>query len=571
MPYAHVRILAVYLMALATGSCGWSAACTAATFELARRTDGAIIQGVKLEGDIVPGDSQKLLEFYNTYGDWVSPIYLRSKGGNVDEAMKMGVVIRRLRLETDVPLWDVGRQPIDIIKIDHQENMICASACFLVYAAGAKRSGNYLALHRPYLPREEAKKINDAEYEALQKQLVPKVKAYLADMEIDQYWIDRMFAASSQDRYMPTWAEADSKLHHLMGMVPSLEEIVLSKCNLDTDVDKKLSALRSAPGSLSVDDQEKSKRLIEDSMVFFQCEKTVLDDMQSAAFERENDATLKEKCKTIPTLTDSESTTLKALFAKGTNVAPDEDKLRLQLFTKYEAYRQCWIKEAYALSFAATNRWSNEIKNSKRIASNSASASDFEAKGLSPEAMAKKGKDAYEAGNDAAAKGWFEKAAALGNAEAMMGMSWIYGNGRGVPKDETESLRWRRMAADNGNSGAMWLIGTAYEQGENVRQDYAEAMRWYEKAAGRKDTSAMRSIANLYEKGLGVTVNYPEAIRWFTKAADLGDSFAAYSIGAHYLFAMGGVPKDESKGREWMKRAAAMGDGSANRWLIENP
>jgi hypothetical protein len=566
----HVRILAVYLMAVAAGSCGWSAACTAATFELARRTDGTIIQGVKLEGDIVPGDSQKLLEFYNTYGARVSPIHLRSKGGNVDEAMKMGTIIRRLRLETDVPVWDVGRQPIDSIRIDHQENMICASACFLVYAAGAKRFGNYLAMHRPYLPREEAKKINDAEYEALQKQSVPKVKAYLADMEIDQYWIDRMFAASSQDRYMPTWAEADSKLHHLMGIVPSLEEIVLSKCNQDADVDRKLSALRNAPGSLSVDNQEKSKRLIEDSMVFFRCQKTVLDDMRSAAFERENDAALKEKCKKFPTLTDSELATLKALFAKGANVAPDEDKLRLRLSSKLDAYKQCWSKEAYALFFAATNRWSNEIKNSKRLASNSASANDFEAKGLSPEAMAKKGTDAYEAENYIVARGWFEKSAALGNAEAMMGMSWIYGNGRDVPKDETEALRWRRMSAENGNAGAMWLIGRAYEEGENVPQDFAEAMRWYEKAADRKDTSAMKSIAQLYEDGRGVTKDYAEAMRWFRKAVDLGDSFAAYSIGVHYLYAYG-VPKDESKGREWMKRAAAMGDGSANRWLIENP
>jgi hypothetical protein len=151
--------------------------CTASTFELARRTDGTIIRGIKLEGEIVPGDAQKLLEFYDAYGFMVSPIFLRSKGGNVEEAMKMGTIIRRLRLETRIPtLFDVGSQPIDFIKIDHQENMICASACFLVYAGGASRFGNYLALHRPSLPREEARKINDAEYEALQKQMLPKVR-----------------------------------------------------------------------------------------------------------------------------------------------------------------------------------------------------------------------------------------------------------------------------------------------------------------------------------------------------------------------------------------------------------
>jgi hypothetical protein len=571
MPHAPVRIFAIYLMALAAGVCSWSAACTAATFELARRADGTIIRGVKLEGEIVPGDALKLVQFYNAYGDMMSPIYLRSKGGNVDEAMKMGAIIRRLRLETNVPVWDAARQPIDGIRIDHQDNMICASACFLVYAGGAMRFGNYLALHRPFLPREEARKINDAEYEALQKQMLPKVKAYLADMEIDQYWIDRMFAASSQERYMPTWAEADSKVHHLMGIVPSLEEIMLSKCNQDPDVDRKLLALRHARSQLSADDQEKSRRLIEDSMVFSQCQETVLSDMRSAAFDRENDATLKESCRRFPALTDSEFSTLRALLAKGTNVAPDEDKLRLQLFSKHGAYQQCWSMEAYALHFAATNRWSNEIKNSKRIASNSASeANDFEAKGLSAEAMAKKGKDAYDAENYIAAKGWFEKAAALGNAEAMMGISWLYGNGHGFPKDETEAFRWHRMSAENGNTDAMYLVGAAYEEGKVVPQDYTEAMRWFKMGADRNDALAMKSIASLHEQGRGVTRDYAEAMRWLKKAVDLGDSFAAYCIGNYYLLGFG-VPKDESKAREWMKRAVVLGDTSANRWLIDNP
>jgi hypothetical protein len=136
--------------------------------------------------------------------------------------------------------WLRGNAPIDPIGVDHQENMICASACFLVYAGGAIRFGNYLAMHRPFLPREEARKLGDMEYEAAQKEMMPKVRAYLADMDIDQYWIDRMFSANSQDHYMPTWNEADSKVHHLMGMVPSLEEVVLSKCNEDPNVDRKL-------------------------------------------------------------------------------------------------------------------------------------------------------------------------------------------------------------------------------------------------------------------------------------------------------------------------------------------
>jgi len=41
--------------------------------------------------------------------------------------------------------------------------------------------------------------------------MVPKVRTYLADMEVDQFWIDRMFAANSQEYYMPTWAEATAR------------------------------------------------------------------------------------------------------------------------------------------------------------------------------------------------------------------------------------------------------------------------------------------------------------------------------------------------------------------------
>ena len=262
----------------------------------------------------------------------ISPVYLRSKGGDVTEAMKMGAIIRRLRLETSVPVWDTGKAPIDLIKVDHQENMVCASACFLAYAGGAIRFGNYLALHRPFLPREEARKLNDAEYELAQKEMMPEVKAYLADMDIDQYWIDRMFSANSQEYYMPTWNEADNKVHHLMDMVPSLEEVVLSKCNEGPD-----AGLQSPVA----DNQANIKQKMQDWDVFFQCRETVIADMRSSAFERENDVVFTEKCRQFPALSPEEVSTLKALLQKGANVTSKEASIRTQLFEKADMYKQC--------------------------------------------------------------------------------------------------------------------------------------------------------------------------------------------------------------------------------------
>ena len=528
--------------------------------------DGIVVEGSKVEGKIVPGDAQRLLDFYGKYGDMISPVHLRSKGGDVAEAMRMGAIIRRLRLETEVPVWDTGRQPLDRIKVDHQENTICASACFLVYAGGASRFGNYLAMHRPFLPRKEARNLSDEEYEAAQKEMVPKVKAYLADMDIDQYWIDRMLSANSQEYYMPTWDEADSKVHHLMGMVPSLEEVILSKCNEDPDIDRKVKEFLN---SSSAHDETKFRQITQDADVFFQCKKTVLSDMQRAAFERENAALVNEKCKQFPALTPSEMATLKALFQRGASVTSEEDGIRTQLLARADSYNQCSSGENYTLHFAAYKRWSDEFTASKR-GTHPQTADDFDAKGLSAEVMAKKGKEDYDTENYVAAMRWFQKAADLGNADGMMGLSWIYGNGRAVPQDDTEALRWRKMSAEHGNSDAMWLVGTDYEDGKVVAQDYAEAMRWYKKSAGIGNAEAMGRIGSLYANGHGVPKDYTEAMHWYKQSADLGNSDAMFVIGVFYQFGKG-VPKDEAQARVWMKKAAAMGQVAANMWLTDHP
>lgn len=61
----------------------WAFAGNAATFELARGADGIVVEGSKVEGKIVPGDAQRLLDFYGKYGAMMSPVHLRSKGGDV--------------------------------------------------------------------------------------------------------------------------------------------------------------------------------------------------------------------------------------------------------------------------------------------------------------------------------------------------------------------------------------------------------------------------------------------------------------------------------------------------------
>ena len=569
----QLEICSAVLLLLLVGSMGTA---KAATFDLARKPDGTIISGSRIEGEIVPGDAQRLLDFYKQYGTSISPLYLRSRGGDVEEAMQMGSIIRRLRLETAVPVWDTGDKPSDPIKLDDPDDHICASACFLVYAGGATRFGNYLALHRPYISRKDALNLSDVEYETRQKEIMPKVKVYLADMEIDQYWIDRMFATNSQEGYMPTWGEADNKVRHLMGMVPSLEEVVLSKCNEDPDVDKKIQAFRnSRSGPLTSADEEKMKEIMFKSDVFSKCEDKVLSDMQYEAFNREYSSVVDAKCQQYPELTKQEISTLRYLDAKGDQISIDEGAQRHELLKRFEPSNKCRSMAIYQLHFDALGRYSKELdRNHPHALSSINVAEDFDAPGLSAGDMADRGKKAYEAQRWDAALRWFQKAADIGNIDGMWGMVWLYSNGHGVPEDKAKAMYWIKSAAEHGDVNAINSMGLEYETGETVSKDYVEAMKWYTKAANMGSSRAMADIGKLYQNGQGVSQNYTEAMIWYKKAVDAGDKLALFEIGSMYAFGYG-VPKNEKEARKWMEKAAVSDDDTvsliANDWLVDNP
>lgn len=91
-----------------------------------------------IEGPIAPGDYQTLLNGTNQNpGPFAIKFsILNSKGGNIDEAIKIGRLIRQERFSTMV-------QP------DGQ----CLSACVYILAAGIdKKVEGVVGIHRPYFP-----------------------------------------------------------------------------------------------------------------------------------------------------------------------------------------------------------------------------------------------------------------------------------------------------------------------------------------------------------------------------------------------------------------------------------
>ena len=116
----------------------------AATFSIGKSESGRNVTGILIEGEIVPGDFAKfeseVLQRQN-----IDPIWLASPGGDMMEAMRIGELVRELKLS----VWAPNGLLFPVVV--NRENAVCASACFYIYAAGVLRRGEIVGIHRPYL------------------------------------------------------------------------------------------------------------------------------------------------------------------------------------------------------------------------------------------------------------------------------------------------------------------------------------------------------------------------------------------------------------------------------------
>jgi TPR repeat protein len=103
-----------------------------------------------------------------------------------------------------------------------------------------------------------------------------------------------------------------------------------------------------------------------------------------------------------------------------------------------------------------------------------------------------------------------------GDARAQLQVAALYLAGRGIPRDETASLRWYRIAAENGLAEAQFEVGKAYDMGRGGPRDPVEAARWYRLAAQQGNGRAQYNLGSMYGNGEGVSVDYLRAYMWFS-------------------------------------------------------
>ncbi len=133
------------------------------------------------------------------------------------------------------------------------------------------------------------------------------------------------------------------------------------------------------------------------------------------------------------------------------------------------------------------------------------------------------------------AKEYFEKAAALDNADALYGLGRLYLNKDFLKSDTQKALDYLITAAQKGHSYAQYTLGKLFLKGEIVKQNVDYALRWLEEAARQDNTDAQCLLGKVLLQGEIIEQDAERAVDLLTKASKSGSSYADYLLGKAYL------------------------------------
>jgi hypothetical protein len=193
-------------------------------FSLTRQnpfTPGEVaVPGLLMSGEIRPGDYERLLDFVERSGYHNNmpegQVILASPGGDIEEALKIGRLVRKLYMSVSV-----GR-----------ETGYCASACFIIFASSVDRdtSPGLVGIHRPYLSRESLRSMSPSQAEAAETSALRDAEQYLRDLRVPRNLIDLMFEQASTEIH---WLSEEEFMHQLGRRPAWYEEFLIARCGLD--------------------------------------------------------------------------------------------------------------------------------------------------------------------------------------------------------------------------------------------------------------------------------------------------------------------------------------------------
>jgi hypothetical protein len=229
------------------------------------------------------------------------------------EAMQIGRLVRKLRLETHVPS-DVPPLPSDLLPPERQKaevlqkkaiaslrdfkailkdakaNYMCASACFLIFvAAGIDRERNIwppvLGIHRPYLSEVDLKRLSGNQVIASAGQMRTVVADYLKEMGVPAKYL-MLSIPKDQVRFI----DEDDFQSDFEGCIPELRDWLDAKCNNLTDVErvasKAIQEKRRRQEKLTEDDARVDRMLTEKGIQEGDCRFQSLETLRKDAWKQ---------------------------------------------------------------------------------------------------------------------------------------------------------------------------------------------------------------------------------------------------------------------------------------------
>lgn len=220
---------------------------------------------VTLLGRIVEGDFKRfksLIKKVADQGDVVTHLYLFSPGGSVDEALKIGRLASKLALTTVAPFFNKSNPQKLLCSYrdsktyqDYRDHSYtyhlgngagnpscnCASSCFLIWTAGARRKGNYLGIHRTFFRPESFKKDTYQVARNRYVRLRRTVENYLEEMNVPNLVTDTMFSVAS-NRIEPL----RNDLVKVLQGAPALDEYLRAHCPEETKLREQQQAALDA-------------------------------------------------------------------------------------------------------------------------------------------------------------------------------------------------------------------------------------------------------------------------------------------------------------------------------------
>lgn len=148
---------------------------------------------------------------------------------------------------------------------------------------------------------------------------------------------------------------------------------------------------------------------------------------------------------------------------------------------------------------------------------------------------------------------WWTKAAQAGRLDAMRALAELHFKGAGVPKNAAEGLGWLRLAADQGDSLAARMLADY-----KIDNDPKGALKYYRQAADRGDAKAAYAAAIMYAENLSIKPDDKAAARYMEIAAKAGyaPAMADYGLLVYQGLAQGSA-QDAVK---WFEKSARAGD-----------